>query len=329
MKIEKIGSLFKIMAVLSAFFIASAHAQNIGPISNHAVAVGKGAGIQGVTSVAPNTTGFPLVSNGASSDPSFQFLPVAGGGTGLTTLAIGDLLQANSTSSFARLAAVATGNVLISGGVGVASSWGKVGLTTHVSGILPLANGGTNSDLSATGGASQFLRQNTSGGAVTPVRPVCADLSDSSVYCPATRGQLPGTTTNDNASSGNIGEYVSASIVRTSAVSLTTATPANITSITITAGDWDVQGQCAYTGTATATTVLHCSLSTTSATEVSTPGSFSGFPGGNVSATDIMPSLLSQRFSVSGSTTIFMVGRADFASGTASGFGLLQARRRR
>jgi hypothetical protein len=38
---------------------------------------------------------------------------------------------------------VATGNVLISGGVGVVSSWGKVGLTTHVSGRLPTANGGT------------------------------------------------------------------------------------------------------------------------------------------------------------------------------------------
>jgi hypothetical protein len=42
-----------------------------------------------------------------------------------------------------RLADVATGNALISGGVGVAPSWGKIGLTTHVSGTLPVANGGT------------------------------------------------------------------------------------------------------------------------------------------------------------------------------------------
>ncbi|HMC99403.1 MAG TPA: hypothetical protein VKH37_04590, partial [Ferruginibacter sp.] len=39
----------------------------------------------------------------------------------------------------------ATGNALISGGTSTAPSWGKIGLTTHVSGVLPIANGGTNS----------------------------------------------------------------------------------------------------------------------------------------------------------------------------------------
>lgn len=67
------------------------------------------------------------------------------GGTAQTVYVIGDLLQANSTTTLSRLAAVATGNALISGGVGTVSSWGKIGLTTHVSGILPIANGGTGS----------------------------------------------------------------------------------------------------------------------------------------------------------------------------------------
>jgi len=35
----------------------------------------------------------------------------------------------------AKLADVATGNALISGGVGVAPSWGKIGISTHVSGL--------------------------------------------------------------------------------------------------------------------------------------------------------------------------------------------------
>ena len=65
------------------------------------------------------------------------------GGTDQTVYVIGDVLQANATTTLARLAAVATGNALISGGVGVVSAWGKVGLTTHISGILPVANGGT------------------------------------------------------------------------------------------------------------------------------------------------------------------------------------------
>lgn len=66
------------------------------------------------------------------------------GGTGQTVYVVGDVLQASTTSALSTLAAVATGNVLISGGVGVISSWGKVGLTTHITGVLPVANGGTN-----------------------------------------------------------------------------------------------------------------------------------------------------------------------------------------
>jgi hypothetical protein len=70
-------------------------------------------------------------------------LSASNGGTGQSSYAIGDLLYASTTTALSRLAGVATGNVLISGGVGVAPSWGKVGLTTHVSGILPVTNGGT------------------------------------------------------------------------------------------------------------------------------------------------------------------------------------------
>lgn len=64
------------------------------------------------------------------------------GGTGLTSVTTGDLLYGSATNTWAKLAGVATGNVLISGGVATAPSWGKVGLTTHVSGVLPSANGG-------------------------------------------------------------------------------------------------------------------------------------------------------------------------------------------
>jgi hypothetical protein len=74
----------------------------------------------------------------------WKVVPATAGGTGQTSYAVGDLLYANTTTTLAKLADVATGNALISGGIGVAPSWGKVGLTTHVSGVLPVANGGTN-----------------------------------------------------------------------------------------------------------------------------------------------------------------------------------------
>jgi len=65
------------------------------------------------------------------------------GGTGLTSYTVGDIIFASGTTTLSQLSAVATGNVLISGGVGTAPSWGKVDLTNAVSGTLPVANGGT------------------------------------------------------------------------------------------------------------------------------------------------------------------------------------------
>jgi len=63
----------------------------------------------------------------------------------------GDLLYASSANTIGNLLDIATGNVLLSGGVGVAPSYGKVSLTTTVTGILPIANGGTNSGTALSG----------------------------------------------------------------------------------------------------------------------------------------------------------------------------------
>ena len=80
----------------------------------------------------------------ANLTPGLGTITAAKGGTGQTSYAVGDILYADTTTTLAKLADVATGNALISGGVSTAPSWGKIGLTTHVSGTLPTANGGTN-----------------------------------------------------------------------------------------------------------------------------------------------------------------------------------------
>jgi hypothetical protein len=106
-----------------------------------------------LSKLADVATGNALISGGVGAAPSYGkigltthisgTLPVANGGTNITSYAIGDLIYASTTGVLSKLADVATGNALISGGVGVAPSYGKVGLTTHVSGTLPVANGGT------------------------------------------------------------------------------------------------------------------------------------------------------------------------------------------
>jgi hypothetical protein len=111
-------------------------------------AIGAGTGSGSVTSVSGSggTTGLTLSGGPITSTGTLTLggtLAAANGGTGQSSYAIGDLLFASTTSALSRLADVATGNALISGGVGVAPLWGKIGLTTHVSGTLPVANGGT------------------------------------------------------------------------------------------------------------------------------------------------------------------------------------------
>jgi hypothetical protein len=87
------------------------------------------------------------------------------GGTGITSYAVGDLLYADTTTTLAKLADVAVGNALISGGVAAAPSWGKIGLATHVDGTLPVANGGTGITSFGTGVATALGVNTGSAGA--------------------------------------------------------------------------------------------------------------------------------------------------------------------
>jgi len=108
-----------------------------------------------VDSISFGTTG--LTPNSATTGP----VTVAGtlvavnGGTGQSSYAVGDLLYASTTTALSKLADVATGSVLISGGVGVAPSYSaSPTLTTSLT--TPLLVGGT-------GVGSSLTLQSTSG----------------------------------------------------------------------------------------------------------------------------------------------------------------------
>jgi hypothetical protein len=146
-------------------------------------------------------------------------------------------------------------------------------------------------------------------------------------------GQYPGEPTTGNATAGNVGELISSTIAAGSAVSLTTGTIANITSIVLTAGDWWVWGTSNYTGNAATTlTFTDGSTSTTSVTQDVTPGRrcSSFYNGATVFASiDVTCPISGSRFSVSTNTTVFLVGRANFGTNTCSGYGAIFARRMR
>lgn len=141
------------------------NAQSIVPFTVDAK--GRVTNVGAAVTIAPNWTsiqnrpttiaGFGITDaakNGANSDiTSITGLttPLAPnqGGTGLNSYTTGDLITASSSTALAKIAAVASGNVLLSAGVGAMPAWGKVDLTTHVTGALPVTNGGTGANTQA------------------------------------------------------------------------------------------------------------------------------------------------------------------------------------
>ena len=135
-------------------------------------------------------------------------LVAVNGGTGQSSYTVGDILFASSTTALSKLADVATGNALISGGVGVAPLYGKIGLTTHVSGTLAVGNGGTGATTLTANGV--LLGNGTSAVSATAVgatgevlvgntgaAPTWAALSSSAVtsFSAGTTGFTPSTAT--------------------------------------------------------------------------------------------------------------------------------------
>lgn len=147
------------------------------------------------------------------------------------------------------------------------------------------------------------------------------------------KGQYPAETTTGNATTGNVGEYVSSTVVLGSAVALTTGISANITSISLTAGDWDVQAMPRLTGNA-ATTLARAqsSISTTSATLSVTAGQLYDSYWNNVTMfnfADITLPIPTIRVSISSTTTVYLVANAGFGVSTCAGYGFISARRAR
>jgi hypothetical protein len=147
----------------------------------------------------------------------------------------------------------------------------------------------------------------------------------------AAAGQLPATATNDNASAGKLGEYVSSNVASGSAIGLTTLTAANLTSLSLTAGDWDVVCDAAFGSTATGTTYLAAGVSTSSAT-FNFAGGFYGLhvtPSGTILGNGPTEKAGPVRLSLASTTTVYGVVAAEFSGGTCTAYGLLQARRAR
>lgn len=144
-------------------------------------------------------------------------------------------------------------------------------------------------------------------------------------------GQLigKGTATNDSASTGYIGECTESTVAVGSAVTLTTATAKTVTSISLTAGDWEVHGivnflAAAITGTQTLAGIGQTNNSLTGLTRGDNRVESPQVP---TSAADKSLVIPGYRLSLSGTTTIYLIAYATFSAGTLTCNGRISARR--
>lgn len=145
----------------------------------------------------------------------------------------------------------------------------------------------------------------------------------------ANGSQIAGTATNDNASTGNIGEFLSSIIPTASAVAISTNTNTNLTFVDLTTGDWDVWANLTINSNNSNATVMAGWLSSTSATlpDASLYGIITMGATGLLGS--FSPAVPSQRFTVNTTTRIYLTGLATFTTGAGNMTGGIYARRRR
>ena len=246
----------------------------------------------------------------------------------------GDILYASASNVLSTLAKNTSATRYLSNtGTTNNPAWAQIALTTGVSGVLPVANGGTNASTAsitsfnnitgytaagATGTTSTNLVFSTSPTLVTPTLGVAT--ATSLAFSPTTGG-IVGTTAADSASAGRVGEVLTSTVT---AQAITSNTFTNVTSISLTAGDWDVYGN-VFTNPAGTTTQAQvaCGLNTTSATlpaQYSTVSAYAAGISGGINAPFA-------RINVSSTTTVYLVGIVVYAVSTLTISGTITARR--
>lgn len=148
----------------------------------------------------------------------------------------------------------------------------------------------------------------------------------------ALTGQMPATATNDDATSGHVGEFISSEILVAGRLTLVSATPKDITSISLTAGDWDVWGTVSTlpTGGSLSQTFMAAWISATSATMPTIPNG-GAYQDSRLNITGGLPTSLTagkRRLSLASTTTVYITAQVAWTSGTSmEAYGGIYARR--
>jgi hypothetical protein len=190
-----------------------------------------------------------------------------------------------------------------------------IGISGSITGTATSFNGSANITIPAT---------ITTGATITS--PNLAGTATGSL----TSTVIQGITNGVAASTGFVGEIISSTLAVGSAVSLTSTVTSDVTSISLTAGEWYVNGQVDYrAGATTSITSLTQGINATSATlggqdTFSRNASAAFVPA---ASNDVGLPVRGQIISLTATTTIYLVANAIFTLSTLSAYGTIQARR--
>jgi len=152
----------------------------------------------------------------------------------------------------------------------------------------------------------------------------------------STNSVKTGTATNDDANAGEVGEYLETTVLIGSLISETSATPVDVATLALTAGDWDVSGTINRALTGVTATAYGAAISPTANT---VPGQAGGTGVGADSVvlenctmgTTITGNFISRignvRVKLAAAATIHLVAADTFSAGSIGVYGTIRARR--
>jgi hypothetical protein len=243
-------------------------------------------------------------------------VPLSAGGTNASITPVNGALIYSTSTALANISAGAgsTGQILRSGGTGLPPTWTTTTYPATITANALLGSIGFANTVSTIASANNSVLIGGSSGSISFSTTLPAGLT---IPQPLIEGVTAGTA----AAAGNVGELITNSAT---GVTMTTATNTNITSITLTAGDWDIWGTIDVSSGASSTiTETEAGISTTSATipslnfswSSSTP--FDTFGGAVPQITE----------NITTSTVVYLVANAAYITGTAFANGAIYARR--